>query len=64
MRAGAKDFAGLIIEAYLEGKNELVIELHNEAREDYDFYLDCWSNIRSAGIRARLKEIINGKGEP
>ena len=57
MRADAKEFSKLVLDAFLAGNDELVIELHYEANQDYGFYLDCWSNLPSS-VRARIKEIV------
>ena len=57
MRTDAKAFSQLVIDAFLAGNDELVIELHYEANQDYGFYLDAWSNLPS-GMRARIKELV------
>jgi hypothetical protein len=58
MRTDAKQFSLRVIEAFIEGNDQLVIELHDEANQDYEFYLDVWSNLPSA-MRARIKETVD-----
>jgi hypothetical protein len=58
VRADAKQFSQEVIEAFVEGNDRLVVELHEEANQDYEFYLMAWSQIPSY-IRARIKEIVD-----
>jgi hypothetical protein len=58
MRTDAKQFSELVVSAFLAGNDDLVIELHYEANQDYGFYLDVWSNLPSP-MRARIKELVD-----
>jgi hypothetical protein len=57
IRSDAKAMSQEVLEAFLDGNDTLVVQLHNEANEDYDFYLECWSQLPSY-VRARIKEIV------
>lgn len=61
MRTEARDYYCRIMDAYLDGRDTLICELHQEIRADHELYSDVWSFF-TASMRRKLKEIIKDIG--
>lgn len=64
MRPEAKHYVCRFMDAYMDGKDDLIRELHAEIRGDQELFIDVWASFPTASIRRRLKEIIRDIGSP
>jgi len=54
----AKWYVDRFMEAFIQGNDDLVRELHRELNESQTLYLECWGSLPST-MRRQIKELVS-----
>jgi len=58
MTPTAKWYVDRFVEAFTDGKDTLVVELHRELNESQELYLEVWGALPST-MRRQIKELVD-----
>ena len=58
MTPTAKWYVDRFVQAFIDGKDDLVKELHKELNESQTLYLEVWGSLPST-MRRQIKELVS-----